>query len=348
MERACFLATGGDHHLLIDQDGNAWGFGDNSRAQLGFEPYSSLWKMKKVPVSSVVAVYAGNYQSLLIDTDGSVWGCGDNGTCILGLQGLGNTIYSPTKVPNIPPIRTIFLGYTFSLLLDYDGQYWACGNCLELCSGQRITPITLAMRVQTLCMANPSWILDEEGNLWKAKSALTKNPAENFEVCTEKKFIAISQATFGSTHTLFLDDEQNVWSYGRNREGQCGVGKLADRIKQMEKIPSIPKIKEIHAGKSHSALLDVDGRIWTFGMYGGLGTGRYGVDAKRPVLIPVTQKFHTILCGAHATYGIDEEGNVWRSGSRNNIGVFEKDERFPLITLARKTSTKSARNTADS
>ena len=84
----------------------------------------------------------------------------------------------------------------------------------------------------------------------------------------------IVQFICGSSQNLFLDGEGNVFSVGRNTNGQLGLGHNTNQ-NVLNKIPNIPPIKVISTVRSSSYLLDFEGNLWTFGTnnYGQLGHG---------------------------------------------------------------------------
>jgi hypothetical protein len=79
------------------------------------------------------------------------------------------------------------------------------------------------------------------------------------------------------THQYSFDVEGSVWSFGRNANGELGVGDTRDR-NQCEKIQGLPPIKSIAGGWNHSLILDDVGSVWSCGYNGegnlGLGDTR--------------------------------------------------------------------------
>ena len=69
----------------------------------------------------------------------------------------------------------------------------------------------------------------------------------------------------GSWHTLTLDDNGDVWSFGRNFEGQCGINTNGNNVKIPTKVHGLKDIVFIATGSDFSACVDVEGHLWTFG-----------------------------------------------------------------------------------
>jgi len=81
------------------------------------------------------------------------------------------------------------------------------------------------------------------------------------------------QVAAGKSHSIILDLNNNVWTFGRNNEGQLGLDDTTNRL-----IPTlIPhlKAKWIAAGGNHSIIIDLEDNVWSFGIneYGQLGLG---------------------------------------------------------------------------
>ena len=78
----------------------------------------------------------------------------------------------------------------------------------------------------------------------------------------------------GFRHTITLSDDGSVHSFGRNGEGQLGLGYNND-VSLPTPIPNLPKINMISCGWYFTVCVDHEGFIWSFGdnNYGQLGTG---------------------------------------------------------------------------
>ena len=74
----------------------------------------------------------------------------------------------------------------------------------------------------------------------------------------------IVQFVSGGAHSLFLDSEGNVFSFGHNEYGQLGLGHNTNQ-NVLNKIPNIPPIKTISCVSASSYLIDFEGNLWTFG-----------------------------------------------------------------------------------
>lgn len=94
----------------------------------------------------------------------------------------------------------------------------------------------------------------------------TPTKIENFKV---------KQISCGTVHTAMIDLNNNVFVFGSNFYAQLGLGDDIDRNKPTQ-IPTLKgKAKQISAGNNHTAVIDLENNIGTFGYnkYGQLGLG---------------------------------------------------------------------------
>lgn len=87
------VAAGGDHSLLLADDGTVVSFGSNWKGQVGLGTYTSLYSVSiATPIDttnlsgkSIAQVAAGNSASLLLADDGTVFSFGNNSAAQTGL-----------------------------------------------------------------------------------------------------------------------------------------------------------------------------------------------------------------------------------------------------------------------
>lgn len=131
-------------------------------------------------------------------------------------------------------------------------------------------------------------------------------------------------------HTLAIDLDDNVWSFGNNSNGQLGIGNKSifrDWIpKQIKGI----KAKYVANGFSSSAIIDLDDNIWTFGIN---HHGQLGLSDKENRYIP-TQipniKCRQISTSGYHTVLIDMNYDIFICGSNKDgqLGLGDPNERI--------------------
>lgn len=168
------------------------------------------------------------------------------------------------------------------------------------------------------------WInssLNNWGQLGNGEKEETINSDGTFEkVLLNCKFSDIS---FGNCHTLALDKEGNIWSWGLNTSGQCGIENESSEcvlIPTKIEVEDNIKFTNISAGESSSLALDEDGNIWFWGS-GYPGDGNIILSNVKPVKILIGDevKFTQISSIRRHYLALDVDGNIWAWGS-NRFG----------------------------
>ena len=124
----------------------------------------------------------------------------------------------------------------------------------------------------------------------------------------------------GDSHTITLSDDGTVHSFGRNKEGQLGLGHNQNfNVSIPTPIPNFPKIKHISCGTYFTVCVDCEGFMWSFGQNnaGQLGTGNttnFNVPQKILEIPPVL----SVSCGSNHTLIITNDSNLWSCGNNNH------------------------------
>uniref|UniRef100_A0A1I7X7I8 Nuclear pore complex protein Nup88 n=1 Tax=Heterorhabditis bacteriophora TaxID=37862 RepID=A0A1I7X7I8_HETBA len=122
----------------------------------------------------------------------------------------------------------------------------------------------------------------------------------------------------GTEHVLTLTRSGQIWSWGGNRYGQCGVGHCQNVAEPEVLEGSWPEVRALSAGQFHSALLGEDGSVWTWGwgLYGQLGHGGRSIsDRFRPTkVVGLSEPISAISCGRVHTILLSQSGQVLVTG----------------------------------
>ena len=146
------------------------------------------------------------------------------------------------------------------------------------------------------------------------------NHSNTIEKMTQMKFVQTKMScACGEFHTITLSDDGIVHSFGRNWEGQLGLGHN-DEVSLPTPIPNLPQINMISCGWYFTVCVDHESFIWSFGenTFGQLGTGNktnFNVPQKLQNIPPVV----SVSCGSDHTLVITNDDNLWSWG-RNEFG----------------------------
>jgi len=310
------VAAGDGHSLAIDVNGNLWTWGSNTFGQLGNNSTTNapvpinLSALAGNPVQNLnfQTASVGSSHSLAIDTAGNLWTWGRND---VGGQ-LGNNSATDSSVPiNLSalagsPVQNIQFrtvtagsGALHSLAIDVNGNLWTWGsNTFGQLGNNSTTDSPVPINLSTLA----------------------GSPVQNFRFLT---------ATANYDHSLAIDVNGNLWTWGSNANGQLGNNSTTNSPVpiNLSALAGSPvqnlHLQAIAASASHSMAIDTNGNLWTWGAgsFGQLGNGTT-TDSSVPINLstlagsPVQNlRFQTIAGGFNHSLAIDVDGNLWIWGS---------------------------------
>ncbi|MBM7835589.1 RCC1 domain-containing protein [Clostridium sardiniense] len=316
--RIVSVSLGYSHNAAIDSDGNLYAWGENSDGELGDGTNIN----RDVPIkingkgdigenTKIVSVSLGLTHSAAVDSEGKIYTWGANEYGELG-NGNKNDISSyvsknsPVKINGKGDINentkivSVSLGGYHSAAVDSEGNLytWGKNGDGELGDGTNInrnSPVKI----------NGGGVIDEK-----------------------TKIISVS---LGGYHSAAVDSEGNLYTWGLNEYGELGI---IPGIKEENSVNSPIKINgegdigentkivSVSLGLTHSAAVDSEGNLYTWGLNGDgeLGDGT-DINKYKPVKIngsgSIGEKTKIVsislgLCHSAAT---DNEGNLYTWGS---------------------------------
>ena len=251
--------------------------------------FSSVERTLTVEVIVFTYISGGSVSVLAIDSLNRVWTWGE-GWVVFGHTG-APSIQIPTRVAGLYNIMAVATG-GHNMALGMDGSLWTWGNNShgQLGIGTIGGSITAPRVVDTGA-------------------------------------VRFDRISVGNNHSMALDTQGRVWTWGNGQSGRTGHGDIDNRpIPTM--IAGLSNVTAISAGFEHSMVLDSHGRVWMWGRNwrGQLGDGTI-IDRHTPIQ---TIYFGTVTAIATATgdtavMALDSHGRVWMWGNNTNgqlgIGV---------------------------
>ncbi|KAG5393982.1 hypothetical protein IGI04_023945 [Brassica rapa subsp. trilocularis] len=130
--------------------------------------------------------------------------------------------------------------------------------------------------------------------------------------------IRIQQIACGDSHCLAVTMDGEVQSWGRNQNGQLGLGDTEDSLvpKKIQAFEGI-RIKMVAAGAEHTAAVTEDGDLygWGWGRYGNLGLGdRNDRLVPERVTSASGEKMSMVACGWRHTIAVSYSGALYTYG----------------------------------
>ena len=338
--------SAGFNHTLIIQEGEVWAWGEGIYGQLGnggFDPFGV--EAQVVNLDHIIAVSAGKRHSMALRADGVVFVWGDNTYGQLGTSP-SPAVPVPVQVPLLTDVIDIQAGDFHCLALKSDGTVISWGanangelgqgttstfagpaNVLDPSGSSNLSGITLISAGARHSLA----ILDGEVLAWGDNSNTqlglypsTTNSSIPIFIQTGKFFRTINlnniiSLSAGETHSMAIDVEGQLWTWGEGVYGQLGIGTVDPmnpatyRRRTAKNVAS--KVRTMAAGATHSMYIDSRGELHFFGTN---YLGQLGIPVTTPrVLSDSTiglNKMVALACGNDFTVVLKADGTIHGAG----------------------------------
>ncbi|MGE0786957.1 MAG: RCC1 domain-containing protein [Sandaracinaceae bacterium] len=243
------VSAGRNFTCVLDADGSVWCFGANDTGQLGAGDRVSGGTPRQVLLSGRARTIDSSFNSVCaLVTDGSIhcWGSNQLGQLGTGSIGPVDGVPIPEQVPLPGPAFRVAIGLHHACAILQDGGLYCWGNNvfgelgLGTTGGHRYVPARVGTGSWREVDAGQhhTCAIDDAGALscWGEYSGpidgypspLGHDVPGSYDaperVGTEVGWTHVSTDTF---HTCALKDDGELWCWGRNAEGQLGVGSTA-------------------------------------------------------------------------------------------------------------------------
>ncbi|WP_422658833.1 RCC1 domain-containing protein [Paenibacillus sp. EC2-1] len=157
----------------------------------------------------------------------------------------------------------------------------------------------------------------------------------------------IKAISAGGFHSMALDNRGQVWAWGRNLEGQLGIGFTNEGahkgdIRGAKRVvfPQEVNIVEISAGATFSLALDDEGQVWAWGdnEEGQLGIGYHKIGRSQfsPIRVVhengLLSQIQSISAGPYHSLALDKDGQIWGWGANWNGALgFDKNINYAKL-----------------
>ena len=263
----------------------------NAFCEPAWRAFKACARYHRLDARSTVA--AGGAHSLLLgagDDEDNLSVCG-RGTC--GQLGLGSgrcDVTRPTRLALGRRVASVAAGAHHSLCVCDDGRLWAWGKAADHQLGTRVDDV----------MAPAPARVRLEGDL-RAR-----------------------QVAAGAAHSLAVDADGGLWSWGRNAHGQLGHGTARPSPAPRRVLPLRARpVVQAAAGAFHSLAVLREGALYAFGLGadGRLGLG-HQLNATLPEMVPLHQFVRQAAAGATHSACCDSAGCLytWGDGAKGALG----------------------------
>jgi alpha-tubulin suppressor-like RCC1 family protein len=249
LDNVIALSAGAEHTCALQEEGTLRCWGKNAHGQLGIGQAGADQTRPAVikDLRAVVSLTTGGYHSCALTANDSLfcWGKNDVGQLGVGDKALRKL---PTTVQGLRGVTRVDAAGAHTCALDRQGALWCWG---DNASGQlgdgRTQASAEPVRVQRLAkvtriaagggyLGGHGCAVTEKKQLYcwghNLHGQLGQEPsrARLLQPTLVKGLGPVSRVTAGGLHTCAIEEGGRLLCFGRNEDGQLGIGSRADRV----------------------------------------------------------------------------------------------------------------------
>ena len=274
------VSSSSSHTCGMRSDGTLWCWGAGLYGRLGLGDESSRDTPQQVGDNANWEIAsAGGQHTCGVREDSTLWCWGRNFSSLLGLGVTSGSKSKPQSMDSSQNFRTIAAGVTHGCGTGADGTLWCWGSNQygELGLGEDISGRDTPQQVG-------------EDTDWESVSA-------------------------GGWQSCGVRDDGTLWCWGRNWDGQLGVGDESDRDTPTQ-VGEDTDWESVSSGITHACGVREDSTLWCWGRGndGRLGLGDES-DRDTPQQVGDDADWKSVSSGEGHTCGVQDDGTLWCWGA---------------------------------
>ncbi|OPX86441.1 MAG: Exoglucanase B precursor [Pelotomaculum sp. PtaB.Bin104] len=303
------VAVGDNHSLALDNSGNVWAWGKNNLYQLGNGSTTNSNVPVKIISGGIKAISAAGDHSIALKNDGTVLGWGADGyATYYSLSGIDGhtpgqlyygTVYASVHYP-LTGVKGIATSRQFSAYLFDDGRICRIGYFVDEVGAPTVMPMKhySAPLGITAIAAGENFVvaLKQDGtvialgdnNFGQYGNGTQGNgtPADPRPYGVATGLSNIDSIAAGGYHCLAVDQDGQVYTWGKNLNGQLGTGKTNIHLTPV-KVEGLLEISALAGGTESSVAFRNMEKIY---VWGNNDNGQFGNDSKTGSKVPTLVK----------------------------------------------------------
>ena len=336
------IATGASHTCAIASDGGLWCWGSTRAHGLIYEvvqhPHPALVDIpRRVGDDLWQSVTAGVYHTCAIREDHTLWCWGRNANGQLGTHDDSSGLTEPEQVGD-GLWREVIAEAIHTCGIQMDGTLWCWGDYdqgqpeLDDETPRHWFPERVRGHLNWRTLSTSrlhSCGIRKDGTLWcwgRAIDGQLGQEEYSFEQNqspqrvgreSDWKFVDVGRA-----HTCGIREDQTLWCWGANEEGQLGVGRgMYFGDEGPERVGEDSDWTSVTAGREHTCGIRNDGTLWCLGnsRMGQLGNGDDTRNRYYPKQIGTRSDWAQVVAAGRHACGIRDDQSLWCWG-RNDVG----------------------------
>jgi alpha-tubulin suppressor-like RCC1 family protein len=319
------VSAGGNHNMLLSNDGKLWSWGTNGAGRLG-DGTSILRRspVEVINIENVISVSAGYDRTIAITADGSLWGWGADDN---GFLGIGSEL--PRLINNAEPVfimgnaAKVSAGNQRTMAVTSNGELWGWGSNTggRLGDGteeDRTAPVFLMSDVAEVAVGQShALVIRPDGGLYswglntRGQLGINNPGVPDSEPRRVMDNVVYVSTNSNGEHTAVITSDGALWLWGKNTHGQIGDGTNEDRDTPVHIMDNVIAVS---AGATHTAAITRDNQLWVWGgnEHGQVGDG---TDSNSYVPVFIKDEVVFISAGGRHTVALTADGGVWTWGS---------------------------------
>lgn len=333
------IFAGRTYALALMQDGGVkvWGLGYNG--ELGLGAVTHQYTPADIPgLANVKQIAFGNAVTHAALADGTVKSWGINSVGQLGLNNRSG-VNVPTVNPYLQGVKSLAAGYAHSLALLDNGEILSWGSNgygqLGLNSSNELFDISSMNNVKQIATGEAhSLALLADGTVRVWGDNTFGQLGLGAGVTTDQAYprvitglSGVKQVAAGKSHSVALLSDGTVKTWGRNAQGQLGLGAgVTGDQSSPTAVPGLIGVQQIVSGWNTVYALLEDGTVKTWGdyAYGQLGLGS-GVSTfqRQPATIASLSGVVSLHAGRNHVFALFADGTVksWGMNDHGQLGL---------------------------
>jgi|GEM_PF-3037766 len=293
------MGAGAYQDYGIKLNGQLWKWAQSNGASTNPTQVGTATNWKQVDNSHA---YSQEAHALLLKTNGTLWAIGYNN---LGQLGTGTLTYAtlPVQVGAAADWKQVVAGNACSFGLSNNASFWAWGRneVAQFGNGKnRNIP-------QPVVVPAASW-----------------------------KEVSTARCPY-SGHTLAIQENGTLWSWGQNNDGQLGIGTTYTHQPLPVQVGTDANWRTITNGFFFSAAIKTDGTLWTWGRN---GRGQLGLNTNLsvrslPVQVGTDTTWRVISAGSEFVIALKKNGTLWSWGynAEGQLGYGNTTTQFTPVQI---------------
>lgn len=235
----------------------------------------------------------------------------------------------PVQPAAIQQAARVAPGKSGGLLIRDDGTVWTWRNDAQSRTGntdkseEPVQVSGIESAVAVACGRKSMYALKADGTVWSwgsnAYGQLGRETPEDIALTPERipGLENIVEISAGEDFALALDKNGRVWSWGRNLNGQLGLGDEENR-NAPEIVQAIEKrVISVAAGSGHGAAVTEDQQVWLWGSnsMGQLGKRKGILRQETPAVLSSVSRLTRVAAGGIQTLALRPDGSIYAWGS---------------------------------